>query len=196
MRSFFFAVIAACVAPVAAQPYPSKTVRFIVPYPPGGATDLISRMIGSKLSSALGQQFIVDNRAGGGQKIGTALAAKAPADGYTMLLVSVTHSINPALDPRLPYDSVKDFTPVSLVAASPNAMVLHPSVPARTVKEFIALARAHPYKLNMATSGKGSGGHLAGAWFQSLTGARMKSRHAEFKRIKPLPQLIEPRGIR
>jgi tripartite-type tricarboxylate transporter receptor subunit TctC len=156
-----------------AQNYPARTVRFIVPYPPGGATDIISRAIGAKLTGALGQQFIVDNRPGGGQKIGTGLAARAPADGYTMLLVSVTHSINPGLDPKLPYDSIRDFAPVTLVASSPNALVTHPSVPARTVKELIALARAQPGKLNMATSGVGSGGHLAGAYFQSLTNTRM-----------------------
>ena len=156
-----------------AQPYPAKSIRFIVPYPPGGATDIISRAIGAKLTTAFGQQIIVDNRAGGGQKIGTALAARAPADGYTMLLVSVTHSINPGLDPKLPYDSVRDFTPVTLVALSPNALVTHPTVPARNVKELVALAKARPDKLNMATSGVGSGGHLAGAYFQSLTGTRM-----------------------
>jgi tripartite-type tricarboxylate transporter receptor subunit TctC len=165
-----------CVHGAHAQPaagYPAKPVRFIVPYPPGGATDIISRSIGTKLTAALGQQFNIDNRAGGGQKIGTALAAKAPADGYTMLLVSVTHSINPGLDPKLPYDSIKDFTPVTLVASSPNVVVMHPSVPATSVKELIALAKAHPGKLNMATSGNGSGGHLAGALFQSLAGIRM-----------------------
>ena len=156
-----------------AQNYPARSVRFIVPYPPGGATDIITRAIGAKLSAALGQQFLVDNRGGGGQKIGTALAAKAPADGYTMLLVSVTHSINPGLDPKLPYDSIRDFAPVTLVATSPNALVTHPSVPARTVKDLIALAKAQPGKLNMATSGVGSGGHLAGAHFQSLTNTRM-----------------------
>jgi tripartite-type tricarboxylate transporter receptor subunit TctC len=153
--------------------YPTKSVRFIVPYPPGGATDIISRSIATKLAAALGQQFLVDNRGGGGQKIGTALAAKSPPDGHTMLLVSVTHSINPALDPKLPYDSVKDFTPVTLVASSPNVVVLHPSVPAANVKELIALAKAHPGKLNMATSGNGSGGHLAGALFQSMARIRM-----------------------
>ena len=155
------------------QAYPSKSVRFIVPYPPGGATDIISRAIGTKLGASLGQQFLIDNRAGGGQKIGTAIAAKAPADGYTILLVSVTHSINPGLDPKLPYDSVKDFAPVTLVASSPNVVVLHPSVPASSVKELIALAKAHPGKLNLATSGNGSGGHLAGALFQSVAGVRM-----------------------
>jgi tripartite-type tricarboxylate transporter receptor subunit TctC len=153
--------------------YPAKPVRLVVPYPPGGATDIISRSIATKLSASLGQQFLVDNRPGGGQKIGTAVAAKSPADGYTMLLVSVTHSINPALDSKLPYDSTKDFTPVTLVASSPNVVVMHPSVPAANVKELVALAKAQPGKLNMATSGNGSGGHLAGALFQSMAGIRM-----------------------
>ena len=155
------------------QAYPNKAVRFIVPYPPGGATDIISRAIGAKLTAALGQQFVIDNRGGGGQKIGTALAAKSPADGYTILLVSVTHSINPALDAKLPYDSVKDFAPIMLVASSPNAVVLHPSLPATSVKGLIALAKSQPGKLNLATSGNGSGGHLAGALFQSMAGVRM-----------------------
>lgn len=156
-----------------AQGYPAKTVRFIVPYPPGGATDILARAIGAKLTSTLGQTFVIDNRGGGGQKIGTSLAAKAPPDGYTILLVSVTHSINPSLDPKLPYDSLNDFAAITLAASSPNVVVLHPSVPAKTVKELIALAKAHPGKLNMATSGNGSGGHLAGALFQSMAGVRM-----------------------
>ena len=156
-----------------AQSYPVKAVRFIVPYPPGGATDIIARSIAAKLTTALGQQFVIDNRAGGGQKIGTALAAKSPADGYTLLLVSVTHAINPALDNKLPYDSTKDFTPITLIASSPNAVVLHPSVPATSIKGLIALAKAQPGKLNLATSGNGSGGHLAGALFQAMAGVRM-----------------------
>jgi tripartite-type tricarboxylate transporter receptor subunit TctC len=161
----------------AAQTYPNRAVRLIVPYPPGGATDIISRSIAAKLGAALGQQFIVDNRPGGGQKIGTALAAKSAPDGYTLLLVSVTHSINPALDPRLPYDSMRDFTPVTLVASSPNAVVVHPSIPARSIKDMIALAKAQPGKLNLATSGLGSGGHLAGALFQSMTRIHMTTVH-------------------
>ncbi len=176
MQLRIFALLAAAlwqVSAACAQGYPVKSVRFILPYPPGGATDIIARSIGARLTAALGQQFIIDNRAGGGQKIGTALAAKSPADGYTILLVSVTHSINPGLDNKLPYDSVKDFAPVTLIASSPNAVVLHPSVPARTVKELIALAKAHPGQLNLATSGNGSGGHLASALFQSLAGIRM-----------------------
>ncbi len=164
--------------PAAAQsPYPNRTVRLIVPYPPGGATDIIARAVTSKLTASLGQQFIVDNRPGGGQKIGTSLAAKAPADGYTMLLVSVTHSINPSLDPKLPYDSLRDFSAITLVASSPNAVVVHPSIPVRSIKDLIALARAQPGKLNLATSGLGSGGHLAGALFQSMTRTRMTTVH-------------------
>ncbi len=167
------AAILCCIQTASSQPYPAKAVRFIVPYPPGGATDIIARSIGAKLTAALGQQFVIDNRAGGGQKIGTALAAKSPSDGYTLLLVSVTHSINPALDNKLPYDSVKDFAPVTLIASSPNAVVLHPSVPVASIKALIVLAKAHPGQLNLATSGNGSGGHLASALFQSLTGTRM-----------------------
>jgi tripartite-type tricarboxylate transporter receptor subunit TctC len=168
-----FCIAHSAYAQTSAPAYPTKSVRLIVPYPPGGATDIISRSIATKLAASLGQQFLVDNRGGGGQKIGTALAAKAPPDGHTMLLVSVTHSINPALDSKLPYDSVKDFTPVTLVASSPNVVIMHPSVPAANLKELIALAKAHPGKLNMATSGNGSGGHLAGALFQSMSRIRM-----------------------
>ncbi len=172
-------VVAACTLalcgslPALALDYPVRPVRFIVPFPPGGATDIISRALGAKLTVALGQAFVIDNRAGGGQRIGTALGAKAPADGYTLQLVSVTHSINPALYNNLPYDSIKDFAPVTLVARSPNVVVLHPSVPATSVKALITLAKAQPGQLNLATSGNGSGGHLAAAYFQSLAGIRM-----------------------
>jgi len=167
------AVLAVCASGVGAQAYPNRAVRFVVPYPPGGATDILTRAIGARLATTWGQQFVTDNRPGGGQKIGTALVAKAPADGYTMLLVSVTHSINPALDPKLPYDSIKDFTPVTLAALSPNVVVVHPSVPVKTVKELIALGKANPKRLNLATSGNGSGGHLAAEYFQMLAGIKM-----------------------
>ena len=166
-----------------AQSYPAKPVRFIVPYPPGGATDIIARSISGKLGAALGQQFVVDNRAGGGQKIGTALAAKSPADGHTMLLVSVTHSINPALDAKLPYDSVKDFVPVTLIASSPNAVVLHPSVPAKSLHDLIALARSRPNQLIYGSGGNGSPPHLTAELFKSLTGTRMT--HVPFKGSAP-----------
>jgi len=167
------AVFVLCTSGAGAQTYPNRAVRFVVPYPPGGATDILTRAIGARLAAVWGQQFVTDNRPGGGQKIGTALVAKAPPDGYTMLLVSVTHSINPSLDSRLPYDSIKDFTPVTLAALSPNVVVVHPSIPVKTVKELIALGKANPKRLNLATSGNGSGGHLAAEYFQMLAGIKM-----------------------
>ena len=176
MRIFLLAMFLAApwtINGATAQTYPTKPVRFVVPYPPGGATDILARMIGGKLSNSLGQQFLVDNRPGAGQKIGTGMVAKSAPDGHTILLVSVTHSINPALDANLPYDSLKDFAPITLAASSPNVVVVHPSVPVKSVKQLIALAKSRPGELNMATSGNGSGGHLAGALFQSMTGVKM-----------------------
>lgn len=160
-------------AGASAQTYPNRPVRFIVPYPAGGATDIISRLIGDKLGAALGQQFVIDNRAGGGQKIGTGLAAKAAPDGYTILLVSITHAINPGLFKEMPYDAITDFSPITLTARSPLVLVVHPSVPAKSVRELIALMKAQPGKLNTATSGIGSGGHLAAELFKSMAGVGM-----------------------
>ena len=160
-------------AGASAQPYPNRPVRFIVPYPAGGATDIISRLIGDKLGAALGQQFVIDNRAGGGQKIGTGLAAGAAPDGHTILLVSITHTINPSLDAKLPYDTIRDFSPITIVAKSPLVLVVHPSIRAKSVKELIALMKTQPGKLNCATSGIGSGGHLAAELFKSMAGVNM-----------------------
>ena len=160
-------------AGASAQPYPNRPVRFIVPYPAGGATDIISRLIGDKLGAALGQQFVIDNRAGGGQKIGTGLAAGAAPDGHTILLVSITHTINPGLYAKLPYDTIKDFSPITIVAKSPLVLVVHPSIRAKSVKELIALMKTQPGKLNCATSGIGSGGHLAAELFKSMAGVDM-----------------------
>ena len=163
----------ALAAGASAQSYPNRPVRFIVPYPAGGATDIISRLIGDKLGAALGQQFVIDNRAGGGQKIGTGLAARAAPDGYTILLVSITHAINPGLFKEMPYDAIKDFSPITITAISPLVLVVHPSVPAKSVRELIALMKAQPGKLNTATSGIGSGGHLAAELFKSMAGVDM-----------------------
>ena len=163
----------ALAAGASAQSYPNRPVRFIVPYPAGGATDIISRLIGDKLGTALGQQFVIDNRAGGGQKIGTGLAARAAPDGYTILLVSITHAINPGLFKEMPYDAIKDFSPITITAISPLVLVVHPSVPAKSVRELIALMKAQPGKLNTATSGIGSGGHLAAELFKSMAGVDM-----------------------
>ena len=166
-----------------AQPYPSRPIRLIVPYPPGGATDIVARMLGQKLGDVFGQQVVIDNRAGGGQVIGTDLAAKAAPDGYTLILVSITHTINPALHKKLPYDSIKDFTPITLVAASPQILIVHPSVAAKSVSELIALAKGKAGGLNYASSGNGSGGHLAMELFKSMTGTRMT--HIPYKGAGP-----------
>lgn len=163
--------------------YPERPIRLVVPYPPGGAADLIGRILARKLADDLGQQVIVDNRPGGGQIIGTDIVAKANPDGYTILQASITHSINPGLVAKLPYDSVKDFAPVSLLAKSPLVLVVHPSVPANSVKDLISLAKARPGMLNFASSGNGSGGHLAMALFLQMTETKMV--HVPYKGAGP-----------
>lgn len=163
--------------------YPDKPIRLIVPYPPGGATDIVARSLGQKLYETFGQQVVIDNRAGGGQVIGTDLAAKAAPNGYTLLLATITHAINPSLRAKLPYDSLKDFAPVTLVAASPQILIAHPSVAAKNVTELIALARARPGQLNYASSGNGSGGHLAMELFKSMTGLQIA--HVPYKGAGP-----------
>jgi len=184
------AVLAACAAAgtsmtVSAQTpaWPAKPVRMIVPFAPGGNTDIIARIVAPRMSENLGQQLIVDNRGGAGSIIGTEMAARAPADGYTLLMVSAAHVINPAMVKKLPYDSVKDFTFISVVADVPTAFVVHPSVPATTVKEFIALARKRPSELNYSTAGRGTVGHLAGELLSSA--AKIKIVHVPYKGAGP-----------
>ena len=178
-RTLTGAVVVGLCGAALAQPYPTRPIRLIVPYPPGGATDVIARGIGEKVSQTIGQQVVVDNRGGGGQIIGTDLVAKSAPNGYTILLPSVTHAINPGLHGKLPYDSMRDFAAVSLVASSPNVLVLHPSVAARTTKELIALAKSRPGQLNYASSGNGSGGHLAAELFKTMTNTDMT--HVPYK---------------
>ncbi|MGH8664162.1 MAG: tripartite tricarboxylate transporter substrate binding protein [Burkholderiales bacterium] len=143
-----------------AQTYPVKQIRIVVPFAPGGGTDIMTRIMLPKLSELLKQQLIVDNRPGAGSRIGTELVAKAPADGYTVLMVDTAFMTNPSLYSKLPYDSQRDFTPVSLLATAPVIMIVHPSVPVRTVKELVSLARAQPGALNFASGGPGSSTHL------------------------------------
>jgi tripartite-type tricarboxylate transporter receptor subunit TctC len=150
-----------CIA-AAAQSYPSRAVRVIVPFAPGGGTDILVRTLAPRLSEALGQQLVIDNRAGGGSTIGSELAAKSPPDGYTLLAVVTSFTTNPSLYSKLPYDSARDFAPVSLLAAAPVILIVHPSVPVKTVKEFVALATAKPGQLNFASGGPGSSTHLGG----------------------------------
>ena len=178
------AVLLACGALAQAQTYPSKTVRLIVPFPPGGSTDILARAIGQKLSEAWQQQVIIDNRPGAGGIIGTELGARAPRDGYTLLMGSgAPLTIVPSLYEKLPYDVQKDFAPITVVATVPNVLALHPSVPAKTVKELIALAKARRGALTFSSNGAGAPGHLAGELFKSMTGVEML--HVPYKGSAP-----------
>ena len=160
--------------PVAlAQNYPSRTVRIIAPAAPGGATDILARILSAKLYESWGQIVQVDNRPGAGGVIGSEIVARAPSDGYTLLMALTTHVTNPVLQVKLPYDTLQDFAPVSMVAVVPAALLVHPSLPVRSVKELVALARARPGELDYGTSGIGTAAHLAALLFSSMTGIRM-----------------------
>ena len=173
------------VAPAAAQgAYPTKPVRLVVPFPPGGTTDILARAVAQKLSETWGQQVIVDNRPGAGGNIGSELVAKSAPDGYTLLMGTVgTHAINPSLYAKMPYDHVKDFTPVILVAGVPNVLVVNPSLPVNSVSELIAYGKANPNKLNFASSGNGTSIHLSGELFRTMTGVQMT--HVPYKGSSP-----------
>jgi tripartite-type tricarboxylate transporter receptor subunit TctC len=160
------------IAPAQAQ-YPSRPVRLILPFPPGGGTDATARIVAPKLAEYLGQQVVVENRPGGGANIGAEIAAKSAPDGYTLFMATTAHSVNATLYKNLGYNLVRDFAPVTLLASTANIVVVHPSVPAKTVKELIALAKARPEQLEYASSGSGSQPHLAGALFNNMAGTRM-----------------------
>ncbi len=175
---------AMCVPAALAAGYPDKPIRLVVPFPPGGPTDMVARPLAEFLGKYLKQQIIVDNRGGAGGAIGADVVAKAPADGYTLLMATVgTQAINATLYKKLSYDPVKDFTPVSLVAAAPVALVVNPSVPANSVAELIALAKAKPGTLNFGTAGNGTPGHLTGEMFRAATGVDIK--HVPYKGSAP-----------
>ena len=177
-------VLSLAAFPVAAQAWPAKPIRYIVPFPPGGATDIIARAVAGEISKTLGQQVVIDNRGGAGGNIGTDIVAKAAPDGYTILMGTVgTHGINVSLYSKLPYDAVRDFAPVTLVATVPNVLVVHPSVPVKSVKELIAYAKANPGKLNFASSGNGTSIHLSGELFKTMTGVSMV--HIPYKGSAP-----------
>lgn len=156
-----------------ASDYPRKPIRFIVPFPPGGATDILARIIGQKLSENWRQQVVIDNRPGAGAVVGAAIASESTPDGYTLLLVSVAHAINESLHKKLPYQILTDFSPVILAAVSPLMLVIHPSVPANSVKELIALAKAKPGQYSYASAGNGTAAHLAGVQFTSMAGIEL-----------------------
>ena len=174
-----------CATPFAhAQSYPAKPVRIISPYPPGGLGDLLPRAVAAGLTELLGQQVIVENRPGASQIIGMQAAAKSPSDGYTLVFGSVTSlAINPSAQKNLPYDPVKDFAPVSLCVTTPLYLVIHPTVPANSVKELIAIARARPGRLTFGSGGNGSSNHLAAELFKSL--ARVELLHVPYKGAGP-----------
>lgn len=168
----------------AAQAYPAKLVRIVVPFPPSGGSDVIARIFVPKLAEVLGQQVLVDNRAGANGNVGTEIVARSAPDGHTLLFNgSGTLAINPSLYAKLPYDSVRDFAAISLIVVQPHVLVVHPSVPAKSVKNLIALAQAQPGKLNFASSGSGSLAHLAGEMFKSM--ARVEMVHVPYKGAAP-----------
>jgi tripartite-type tricarboxylate transporter receptor subunit TctC len=183
MRTLRFRLVAGAVltalaaslsVPVAAQSYPSKPVRLIVPFAPGGFTDVVARILGQRLSVSMGQQFIIENKAGAGSTIGTDFVAKAAPDGYTLVMISTTHVISPWIYKSMPYDPIKGFVPVTKLVDSPYVLLVNPKVPARNVQEFIALAKASPDTLRYASSGNGSSQHLMGGLFASLTGTKLQ----------------------
>jgi len=162
-----------------AQAYPNKPIKLIVPFAPGGFTDVVARILGQKLSVSLGQPFVIENKAGAGSTIGTDFVAKAAPDGYTLVMVSTTHVISPAIYPKLPYDPIKSFTPVGKLVDSAYVLLVNPKVPANNVAEFIALAKASPDKIHYASSGNGSAQHLMGGMFAAMTSVKMK--HVPYK---------------
>jgi tripartite-type tricarboxylate transporter receptor subunit TctC len=166
------------------QAYPSKPIRFIVPFAPGGSTDLLARFLAQQLAAPLGQTVVVDNRAGAGGVVGAEMAARAPADGYTIVLGSAGPlTINPNIRDKTPYDTLRDFTPITLATVSPFTLVVHPTSPAKNVKELIALAKAKPGELNFGSAGNGSVGHFSTEQFMTLTGVKLV--HVPYKGAGP-----------
>ena len=168
--SFVFWALAALSAPAGAQPYPNKPVKIVVPFGPGGPADVYARVIGNELTEVLKQQFVIDNKPGAGAVIGTDIVAKAAPDGYTLLMMSNTHTTNETLLAKKPYALMRDLTAVAPVNSSDLVMVVNPAVPARTLQEFIALAKAEPGKLSYASSGPGTPYHMAGELFKAMSG--------------------------
>jgi tripartite-type tricarboxylate transporter receptor subunit TctC len=173
-----------CAAPVAAQEYPVKPVRFVIAFSPAGPSDILTRIIGSKLAEALGHTFIFDNRPGAGGNLAGEIVAKAPPDGYTLLMGNNSIlATNASLYKNMSFDPVKDLAPIALLASQPNILVVHPSLPVRSVRELIAFAKAHPDQLNYASSGSGAAAHLAAELFKSMTGVQMV--HIPYKGASP-----------
>ena len=182
-HALVFAVACVLAVPAAAQTWPARPVRIIVPFAPGGGVDTVTRFLAQKLSEQIGSSFVVDNRPGGAAVLGTELVARAAPDGYTLLTSAPEFSINPSMRSKLPYDPFKDFAYISQLTAGQFMLASHPSVPVKTVRQLIALAKARPGELNYGSSGTGGINHLAGALFQSMTGIRWV--HVPFKGAGP-----------
>ena len=181
MRRWKFIILlagAAMILPAAAraaETFPTRPLRLVVPYPPGGGTDIVGRILGQKLHESLGQPVVIDNRSGAGGTLGTALAAKSAPDGYTLLLVPTSHVINPSIYVKLPYDTERDFAPITMVASAAILMAVHPGVPADTVRGFVDAAKAHSQTLaNYGSAGAGTVFHLTGELFKQLTGLALQ----------------------
>jgi tripartite-type tricarboxylate transporter receptor subunit TctC len=187
MKTLVSGLVLLCSAvalPAAAQSdYPNRPIKWIVPYPPGGTTDLLARLMGQWLSQHLGQQVLIDNRAGGGNNIGTEMSVKAPPDGYTVHLVNPANAINATLYPKLPFNFLEDLVPVGGIVRVPNVMTVTKNFPAKTVAEFVEYGKKNPGKINMASSGSGTSVHLSGELFKYMTGIDMK--HIPYKGAGP-----------
>ena len=189
MKRFIGIALVLAALPAAAQTqdravaYPEKFVRFIVPYAPGGSSDVLARTLGQKLGAAFGQTFVIDNRPGAGSMVGTDIAAKAPADGYTIILSDMPHTINPSIYAKVPYDPVKDFSPVTTIGVSPMFLFVNPSFKVQSIKEFIAQAKAQPGKISIASGGTGATTHLMAELLQSFAG--IKLTHVPYKGAGP-----------
>jgi tripartite-type tricarboxylate transporter receptor subunit TctC len=185
MHRWALGALFACIATAAsAQGYPNRTIRLVVPFPAGGTTDILAREVAQKLTEVLGQAVVVDNRPGAAGNIGSDLVAKSAADGYTLLMGTVgTHAINPSLYSKMPYDHVKDFAPVVLVAGVPNVLVVNPALPVNSVSDLIKLAKDKPGQINFASSGSGTSIHLSGELFKTMAGIDMT--HVPYKGSSP-----------
>jgi tripartite-type tricarboxylate transporter receptor subunit TctC len=181
--SIVLALLAFGLSAAQAQDYPARPVRLVVPYPAGGTTDILARIIGQYLSEHLGQQFVIDNRAGAGNNIGTEIAASSAPDGYTLLLINPANAINASLYKKLPFNFLRDIAAVAGIIRVPNVMEVNPAFPARTVEEFVAYGKAHPAKINMASSGNGTSVHLSGELFMAMTGVKMT--HVPYRGAAP-----------
>lgn len=178
------AAVLACAAMHAAAQYPAKPIRLVVPFPPGGPTDIVARPLAQMLGDALKTPIVVDNRGGAGGSVGADIVAKSAADGYTLLMATVgTHAINPSLYRKLSYDAVRDFTPIALVAAAPVAIVVHPSLPANDLAGLVAMAKQSPGKVSYGTAGNGTPGHLTGEMFKTAAGIELQ--HVPYKGSAP-----------